>query len=440
MSQPIKEASLTEIPRTLPVQASYDVVVCGAGPAGVAAALTAARAGARVCLIENQGCLGGVWTSGLLSFILDARDKPGIMRELREKLRARGAIAEHRDLYDAEAMKLLLEELCDTDQVDVRLYTRLTGAFVEGRKLTHAILESKEGRFAVGGSCFVDTTGDGDLSALAGCDFDFGRPSDGLTQPMTLMILVSGIPEKVSRAAYSSEMSGSCVNKDVFCAELRTAGFSPSYTKPSIFALPNGLCAVMVNHAYEFSGLDSRDLTRATMQTRREVHEAVAAMRRIGPEWADVTLVATAAQIGVREGRRVHGRYRVTVDDLLEGRRHDDAIVRVAFPVDVHSMRKSDGGGYSGDTVHRQVFPYDIPARALMARDRDNLLVAGRCISGDFHAHASYRVTGDAVPTGEAAGLLAAVSAREGIAPHQIEMISYMAELDRMRAVATAPV
>lgn len=426
-------ARLTEKSRGLNIQDAYDVVVCGAGPAGVTAAITAARAGARTCLVENQGCLGGVWTGGLLSYILDAREKPGFMRELRDRLRERGALAERRDLYDAEAMKLLLEELCTEAGVEVRLYSRLAGAVVEGRNLTHAIIEAKEGRVALSGKRFVDATGDGDLSALAGCGFDVGRPGDGLTQPMTLMVLIAGVPENVRRGDYHSSLGGSCIKKEVFREKLKAAGFSPSYTMPSIFALPNGLCAMMLNHAYEFSGLDSRDLTRATIQTRKEVNEAVLAMRRIGLEWEGVTLVATAAQIGVREGRRIHGRYRVTVEDLLEGRRHEDAIVRVSFPIDVHSMRKSDGGGYGGDGVNRPALPYDIPLRALMAKDRDNLLLAGRCISGDFHAHASYRVTGDAVPTGEAAGLLAALSCKEGVSPHEVATAVYMMELEKTR-------
>jgi len=412
-------ASITEDRREIPVHGDYDVVVCGAGPAGVAAALSAARHGVSVCLLESQGCLGGVWTSGLLSYILDARGKPGLVGEIRRRLRERGALAEERDLYDAEEMKLLLEEMCGESGVTVRLYARLVGCRLYGRSVSHAIFEAKEGRFAIGGRCFIDTTGDGDLGNFAGCRFDLGRNSDHLTQPMTLMALVSNVPETIRANPYPTKLGASCVNKADFRRWLVEAGVTPSYSMPSIFALPNGLCAIMVNHAYEKSGLDSRDLTQATVETRREVHRVVAAMRTFGPEWARVRLVATASQIGVREGRRIRGLETVSMDDLVSGRRYPNAVAHVTFPIDVHSIRKEDGGGYGSDHIVSK--PYDIPLGALIARDVENLFLAGRCISGDFYAHASYRVTGNAVATGEAAGRSAAYAAAHDCSAHELD-------------------
>ena len=411
-------ASLFKEPaRSLPVAAHYDVIVCGGGPAGVAAALSAARAGARTALVEAQGCLGGVWTSGLLSIILDGQNKPGLMREIRQRLHEMDAIREDRDIYQAEAMKVALEAMCEEAGVDVRLYSRLTAAGVEGRMLRHVVLEAKEGRFALEGRCFVDATGDGDLGALAGCGFDFGRATDGLTQPMTLMALITHLPASLLEAPLARDRN-SCMDKGEFLAKLKGIGVSPSYTKPSLFLLPGGIGALMINHVYEKSGLSSRDLTRASIDARREVNEIVRNMRRLSEEWSRVTLVATAAHIGVREGRRIHGDYQVNVKDVGAGRRFADGIARVTFPVDVHSVRQADGGGYGED--HAPCLPYDIPLRALVARDRDNLFLAGRCISGDFHAHASYRVTGNAVITGEAAGRAAARAAQLGQDAHTV--------------------
>jgi len=408
---------LTEPARSLPVTATYDVIVCGGGPAGVAAALSAARAGARTALVEAQGCLGGIWTSGLLSIILDAGNKPGLMPEIRRRLREMDAIREDRDIYQAEAMKVVLESMCEEAGVDVRLYSRLTAAEVEGRELRHVVLEAKEGRFALAGRCFVDATGDGDLGALAGCGFDFGRAADGLTQPMTLMALITHLPPSLL-AAPPPKGRNSCMDKGEFLAKLKGIGVSPSYTKPSLFLLPGGVGALMINHVYEKSGLSSLDLTRASIDARREITRVVRKMRELSPEWSRVTLVATGAHIGVREGRRIHGDYRVNVDDVGAGRRFADGIARVTFPVDVHSVRRADGGGYGEDGAPCQ--PYDIPLRALVARDRDNLFLAGRCISGDFHAHASYRVTGNAVITGEAAGRAAARAALLGQDAHTV--------------------
>lgn len=410
---------LTEAAREVPVHDQYDVVVCGGGPAGIAAAIAAGRAGAKTCIIELNGCLGGVWTAGLLSYILDSINKTGLIVEIRERLRARGAVGDKLDLYDAEAMKLLLDEMCAEAGVEIRLYTHVVSASVAEGRIDHVILEAKEGRFAVGGTCFIDTTGDGDLAALAGCGFDVGRESDGLAQPMTLMALVANVPADV-RANYDSRwFSATCIAKDEFWGKLIAGGHSPSYTKPSLFPLPNGLCALMVHHDYERSAFRSRDLTAATINGRREVAAAVAAMRTFSTEWKDVTLVATAQAVGVREGRRIHGLYTVNVADIVAGVRHPDAVACVTFPIDVHSVKKSEGGGYSSGNVAKQE-PYDIPLRALIAKDVTNLFMAGRCISGDFLSHASYRVTGNSVATGEAAGGAAARAVKAGISAHAV--------------------
>ncbi len=406
---------IQESARQVPVHSNYDVIVCGGGPSGIAAAIFAARNGSRVCLVENHGFLGGVWTAGLLSLILDSHQKPGLIREIRERLTLRNAIMDLHDLYDAEAMKIVLEELCREADVNLRLYSRVVSARVKERRMTHVVIEGKEGRFAIGGTAFVDASGDGDLAALAGCGFDLGRPIDGLTQPMTLMALVSGVPKRIRQTLKST--TPCCVSKEDFHRILESVGCFPSYTKPSLFPLPNGLCALMINHEYEKSGLSSTDLTEATLHARSEIDHAVQALASLPGGWGELRLVATAPAIGVREGRRIRGDYRVTIQDLLEGKRHRDGITRVSFGIDVHSMKRADGGGYGADSITETTQAYDIPLRALIAADLDNLALAGRCISGDFHAHASYRVTGNAVGTGEAAGLLAAIASRSPIQP-----------------------
>jgi hypothetical protein len=144
------------------------------------------------------------------------------------------------------------------------------------------------------------------------------------------------------------------------------------------------------------------------MQGRREVNEIVRGLRSLGEPWSDLRLVATAEQIGVREGRRIHGLYTVTAEDLIQGKRHEDAVCRVTFGVDVHSTslnHDTQGKGYSRGVKSKA---YDIPMRALIAKDVEGLMMAGRCISGDFISHSSYRVTGNSVPMGEAAGIAAA--------------------------------
>jgi hypothetical protein len=415
------QAILHEQARDVPVAEESDVIVCGAGPAGVAAAIASARTGARTRLIEVHGCLGGTWTAGQLAWIWDI-EKPGLAREITDALTHRGARVGtnmHHYTYDIEAMKLLLEEMCAEAGVNVRLFTRVVAAARdEHNRLSHVVTESKSGREAWHAKSFVDATGDGDLAALAGCGFDLGHPETGQTQPMTYMALIS-VRCAEDLQEFISFWAG-CEHHDprIFMRELRRAGMEPSYGQPTLFQVHDNLLALMINHEYGVSALDANQITQATLRGRYEVHRIVAGLRALGDAWDGVQTVATCEQIGVREGRRIHGRYHVTREDLLRGARHIDAVSRVTFGVDVHALDPAKDRGLSNMSVVAQ--PYDIPLRALIAADVDGLLMAGRCISGDFFAHASYRVTGNAVALGEAAGTVAALGACSARLPHQV--------------------
>ncbi|MCC5844589.1 MAG: FAD-dependent oxidoreductase [Verrucomicrobia bacterium] len=417
---------INEPEKRTPVARACDVVVCGGGPAGVAAALAAARNGAKTLLIELQGCLGGVWTSGMLSWIIDHENKTGIMTEILETLeneegRARRPDGTPTSGYSTELMKLVLERLCLDAGVEVRLHSRVVGGFFaeNDRTLTHVLLESPSGREAVEAKVFIDATGNGDLAARSGCGFDLGHPESGLTQPMSLMALLCGLDGTDMQPYLSGNGLKDPEPKMRIKADLEKAGISPSYSRPTLFGLPDGLYAFMANHQYGGNATDADSLSAHTLEARQEIHQMVTGLRNLGGVWKNLTLVATAAHIGIREGRRIHGRYTVSAEDLKHGARFDDAVCRVTFCVDIHSLRKSDGGGYGGADFTSQ--PYDIPYRALVAKDVDGLLLAGRCISGDFFAHASYRVTGNAVAMGEAAGKAAARCVSAGCPPHELD-------------------
>lgn len=435
---PNRTNRVVEPARDVPVADSTDVVVCGAGPAGVAAAIAAARAGASVRLIENHGQLGGIWTTGLLSWIIDAAKKTGLMEQIVQRLDARAGLfgqapwnCQGSMPYDAEQMKLVLDQMCLEAGVQVRLHTRVVAAVKDGRRVTHCITESKSGREAFAGKAFVDCTGDGDLAALAGCAFDFGRPADGPgsagperageTQPFSLLMLITGIDPQAVAEFYERTGRAWAAPKDALLAEFKRAGLEPSYGRPTIFKIHNDLYAWMINHEYGCRGIDAQHLTDATLRARAELHQLVDGLRSLGDPWRNIKIVATAAQIGVREGRRIHGRYTVFVDDMLQGAKHDDAVCRVSFGIDVHSTSQQHSTGIESHTAKRSTQPYDIPLRALIAQDADGLLLAGRCISGDFLAHSSYRVTGNAVPMGEAAGATAALAARQACLPHDVQ-------------------
>lgn len=325
--------TIREPEREVPVAGTCDVLVAGGGPAGVSAAVAAARAGARTQLIEVHGCLGGVWTAGLLSYVLDAGNKTGLLLDLIARLEAATGAALTRDLshdlpwvkgsfyYDPEIMKLVLEEWCAEAGVAVQLHTRIVAARRDGRNISAAITESKSGRQAWRARVFVDATGDGDLAAFAGCGFDLGREPDGATQPLTLMAIVGGIRADELRAAIHGQPGTRESSKDFLLAEMRRAGVEPSYSRPQLAHIGGDLFAMLANHEYGASGLDAAAVTRATMHARRELHRIVAGLRSLGGPWSGLRIVCTAEQISVREGRRIHGLYRVTADDLVRGAR-----------------------------------------------------------------------------------------------------------------------
>ncbi len=422
--------SIKEPARKTTISGDYDVVVAGGGPAGVTAAISAGRSGARTLLIESHGCLGGVWTSGLLTWILDQQNKQGLMKEIRNRLIHMDAKCPLNTggifSFDAEKMKLLLEEMCLEAYVDVLFHCRVVDGIKNDNRITHVITESKSGREAWGGKQFIDATGDGDLAARLGCSFDFGNV-EGQWQPMSLLAVVGGvhfdnIEPYVRYAGDTGQQS-----KRRLLEQMKKGGYNPSYQKPGLYPITKDLYMLMANHEYGFKAINTREVSKATLNARKELHKIVEALNSTGGDWKKLRLIATAEQIGIREGRRIRGLYTLTKEDLINGVRFDDAVCRVSFPVDVHSTSreneevntKKTGRSYSQGIKSR---PYDIPLRSLIAADINGLMTAGRCISGDFIAHSSYRVTGNAVAMGESAGKVSAMAALNDKLPQEISL------------------
>lgn len=427
------EGKYEEPRRQIDLIDEVDVLVCGAGPAGFAAAISAARSGAKTLLFDVNGCLGGVWTAGMLTYIFDI-DKPGIPREITRRLDERNARVKGNDsryVYHVEEMKCLLEEMVMEEEITVQLHTRVVAAYKDSaNRLETVITESKSGRQAWRAKVFIDASGDGDLGALAGCEWEFGEKAgpDCPCQPLTMNALIT-VPNveaiKDFVLLYGGDDDWKSYQNQArqrFLKEIKRAGIDPSYGAPTLFHMRGTLLDLMANHEYGVRPFDAAEVTAATFRSRAEIDKIVRGLRALGGVWEGIELVATAEQIGIRDGRRIKGRYQVTKDDLLKGARHKDAVARVTFGVDVHATTKKNNDedrAISNKGVAMR--PYDIPLRALIAKDVDGLMMAGRCISGDFLAHASYRVTGDAVAMGEAAGAVAAVAASKNLLPHQVE-------------------
>ncbi len=409
-SVPLDRATTTSIREPaseVPVHAEVDVLVVGGGPAGVGAAVAAARAGMRTLLVERYGCLGGIWTAGLLNPYFDGSNKGGIPAEIIDRLHRHSGADAVREwhperfvatVFNFETMKYVLDRMAIEAGVDLLLYTYAVAAITENGDVRGVVVENKSGRSAVLASVVIDCTGDADVAYHAGCEYELGRLSDGQLQPMTLQFTVRGFdwPAKPYDAVLR-------FNRPEDVADIPFDSFA---------AVPvpgeRDTAAVMWTHMHGVDGTDAGDLTHAVLEGRRQVQRAMALLTNAREVLGEGRLVATAMQVGVRETRRVRGEYHLELDDLIEGRTFDDGICRVSFNVDIHVP-----GGRNLEAT--PVRPYEIPYRCLVPLGVGHLLVAGRCISGSHEAHASYRVTGNCVAMGQAAGLAAAEAVRDGV-------------------------
>ena len=406
--------TVCEPAREVPVAGEYDLIVAGGGPAGIAAAVTAARAGVKTLLLERQGQLGGIWTSGCLACLLGFNETP-FDREILGRLRRYGALSERKPkfpsgwLCEPEYMKLVCEELCEEAGVDFILHTSVVAAVRDGNRLEAVVTESKAGRQAWKAGFFADCTGDGDLGALAGCGFDVGgnHPQDA-EQPASLLSLIllpnGGEATCIANDPVNFTADGGDLGdpKGELLKVFERAGVRPSYGHPTLFRLHGPVFQLMADHQYGVAVDDVRAITKATVRARKELSALVTALaEKGGKAWEGARLISTAAQLGHRRARRLHGLYRLSVEDAVGGRTFADAVTTCRFGLDVHAVTAEvNRMRPAGNPLAVGVKPYQIPLRSCMSADIGNLYMAGRCISGDFLTQASYRITATAIGTG----------------------------------------
>ena len=414
-------AAVREAPRNTPVAADVDVVVVGGGPTGVGAALAAAGEGATTLVIERHGMLGGMWTAGLLNPVFDSR-KGWLVEKLIEGLRKADAWRDRKmPVFDPESMKFTLERMLSEANAPFWYHVQATDPIVADGTVQGVIVEGKSGREAVLAKVVVDCTGDGDVAARAGVPFQLGREIDGLAQPMTLMFEVSDVESFEGHAAADLD-ARYMLEALTLAIEEHGLPFRLPYGKkphgtPWMIQIPRaGVVAIQATHVYRYDATNTRDVTRATVEARRQVHEIfLKAMRKV-PGMENIRLSQTAPSIGVRESRHLEGQYTLGADDVAGGRRFDDAVACCTFGCDIHEI-------YPDDPHSKRIRakPFEIPYRCLVPKDRDGLLFAGRCISGTHEAHASYRVTGTCMAMGQAAGLAAAIAAQRNVSPSLLD-------------------
>lgn len=383
------------------VGGTYDVIVCGGGPAGSAAAIAAGRAGARVLLLEAQNALGGMWTSGFVNPLFDAEHKAGIMRELIDDLKAAGKWGGFWKIsFNYEYMRALLDRKCAEAGVTVLLNTRVCRVLRDGDRVTGIVTENRDGRRAWYAGVVIDATGDAETAAKAGAAFQIGDEETGECQAMTLMFLVSGIPESMK--------DGKMVQAEL--VEAFTKAGKPErvpFLYPYLIPAPgSGFGVFQLTHMRGYDPLTEEGVSAATAAGRAQVIEVFEAFRKYIPEFAELSLITSAPMLGIRESRRIVGEYTLDLPDMERGAVFEDGITVVHFNIDIHDAKNNGQRCF-------KTKPYQIPYRCLIPHGIEGMLVAGRAISGSHVAMASYRVTGDCCAMGEAAGYAAAEAVRQ---------------------------
>ncbi len=443
----------------------YDVVVVGGGPSGCHTALSAARGGVKVLLVEQFGFLGGALTAMGVGPMMSFHNRDaeqvifGTAQELIDRLVDMGASTGHIfdttgycstvTPFDAEGLKIALEEMLIQSGVEILYHTRLLDAerdSVSG-KITHLTIHNRCGVQRVEAEIYVDATGDGELVERADIGYTLGREEDNKTQPMTTNLKVSGVDSPKLREYIAnnweqfvdSEREAEGVDILTKSNRLSMWGFYDLWQKAKadgevsiprnnvLFFETNtpGVYIFNTSRVLDLNPTDAFDLSRAETIGRKQCWELFAFLKKYIPGFENSSLVGTPPHIGIRESRHPRATFELSAEDLIKGTAFDDRIALGGYPIDIHSP---DGG----DTATTQLEGkgiYSIPVRSLLVDECENLLLVGRAIGADHHASAAIRLTPIAMAVGQGAGTLAALALKEGVAPKRVNYSMLREEL-----------
>ncbi len=416
--------------KELKVSAQYDVVVAGSGPAGICAAVAAARRGMNTAIIERYGVLGGNLTIGCVGPIMGSVAKGTMYDELSRKLLTENETTWTGRVHDMENAKRIILDFLLEAGVTIYLQTPIIDAIQSSGVLTGIVVSQKEGLSVIEGRSFIDATGDGDLAVFSGAPWSAGRAADGKLQPVTLMYIIENVDDSRAISCYGEEdnvMLGSERFLD-FTARCCEDGRLPKNCS-SVRLYPTthpGERLVNTTQANYIDPLKHEEIIKAETELRHQIDDITTFLRKYVPGYENCRIKTGASTLGVRESRRILGEYVLDIEDLRCGRRFDDVVVHKAnFVVDIHNPV---GGGQEFGLAE-VIQPYDIPYRCLIPQKVDNLILAGRCISGTHEAMASFRIMTVCMAMGEAAGIAAALSVQNEIPPRMLKAEAIQAEL-----------
>jgi len=379
----------------------YDLVVVGGGFAGVAAALAAARGGAKVLIVEKSNCLGGAAVNCLVNPFMpywtemDGKRvdlSAGIFKEIHDRLEHHNAMS--KESFLEEELKYILNEMVAEANIDLLFHAYIFKVEKCDEHIASIIVATKSGEMHVEANYFIDATGDAQLAYLAGCPTVLGRESDHLCQPMTLCFRLGNVDvekfyesrERLKIAHAQSLAAGELINPRENILVFKTPIHNVLHFNTTRVVRKNPTSPV--------------EVTEAEVLARQQVYEIYEFMKKHADGLEDSFLMMTAAEIGVRESRMIVGDYVLTEEDCRNCVKFDDAIAACNYDIDIHNPEGSGTSHY--------FFPageyYTIPYRSLIPKSAENLLVAGRCISSDHGAQASYRIMPVVCCIGEAAG------------------------------------